>query len=153
MGREAVRHCLQLMNQGREPDLLTTSMLKMTGLGSPVELIALFHSPKHGRSFWARQAQCVIDCAAAGDRVSAALLDLAGEDLARMARESAGQLEISGPVVLGGGLGMNVPAVQESFRTALAAGGVGPVRILDCPPVYGAPVLATGWRLTGAQAL
>ena len=89
------------MNQGGEPGLLTTAMLNMTGVRSPVELIALFHSPSHGRNFWARQVRCVIDCAAAGDRISASLLDLAGQDLAGLARSTARQLQIHGPVVVG----------------------------------------------------
>jgi glucosamine kinase len=40
-------------------------------------------------------------------------------------------------VILGGGLGMNVPGLQDSFRTALAAAGISDVRVLDQEPVFG----------------
>ena len=41
------------------------------------------------------------------------------------------------PVILGGGLGMNVPRLQESFRDALSAEGITDVRVLEQDPVFG----------------
>lgn len=137
LGREAVRHSLRRMNQGRQPDGLTVSLLEACGIDHPNRLIALFHSPETGRRFWAQQARLVVEAATAGHPESRALLDQAGADLAALALEVLGQLGISGPVILGGGLGMHVSALQDSFRSNLADGGVTDVRVLDREPVFG----------------
>ena len=137
LGREAVRHSLRRMNQGLPIDQLTAALLTSCGLDHPNKLIALFHSPDTGRRFWAQQARHVVESAAAGHRDSADLLDQAGRDLAALAEQVLGQLEIEGPVILGGGLGMNVTPLQESFRRNLAAAGIKDVRVLDQEPVFG----------------
>lgn len=137
LGREAVRHSLRRMNQGLPVDQLTAALLASCGLDHPNKLIALFHSPETGRRFWAQQARHVVEAAAAGHRDSAVLLDQAGRDLAALAGQVLGQLDIEGPVILGGGLGMNVAPLQESFRRNLAESGVTDVRVLDQEPVFG----------------
>lgn len=137
LGREAVRHSLRRMNQGLPIDQLTAALLASCGLDHPNKLIALFHSPDTGRRFWAQQARHVMEAAASGHRDSAALLDQAGKDLADLAGQVLGQLDIQGPVILGGGLGMNVAPVQESFRRNLEAKGITDVRVLDQEPVFG----------------
>jgi hypothetical protein len=78
-----------------------------------------------------------MEAAASGHRDSGALLDQAGKDLADLAAQVLGQLQIQGPVILGGGLGMNVAPVQESFRRNLGAKGITDVRVLDQEPVFG----------------
>ena len=65
------------------------------------------------------------------------IVDQAGRDLAGLAEQTVRQLLIDGPVILGGGLGMNDPRLQESFRSALAAAGITDVRILEQDPVFG----------------
>ena len=137
LGREAVRHSLRRMNQGLEPDELTTALLASCGVDDPNKLIALFHSPDTGRRYWAERARLVVDAAAAGHTASQELVDQAGRDLAGLAEQTVRQLGIDGPVILGGGLGMNVPRLQESFRSALAAAGITDVRILQQDPVFG----------------
>ncbi|SDL54612.1 N-acetylglucosamine kinase [Arthrobacter sp. ok362] len=137
LGREAVRHSLRRMNQGLEPDELTGALLASCGVDHPNMLIALFHSPATGRRFWAQQARLVVEAAGAGHSPSQALMDQAGSDLADLAAQTVRQLGIEGPVILGGGLGMNVPRLQESFRAALAAFGVTDVRVLEQEPVFG----------------
>ncbi|MFB0836442.1 N-acetylglucosamine kinase [Arthrobacter sp. E44] len=137
LGREAVRHSLRRMNQGLPIDQLTAALLRSCGLDHPNKLIALFHSPDTGRRFWAQQARHVVEAAAAGHQDSAALLAQAGQDLAALAAQVLGQLKIDGPVILGGGLGMNVAPLQESFRRNLAAAGIMDVRVLDQEPVFG----------------
>jgi len=137
LGREAVRHSLRRMNQGLPIDQLTAALLQSCGLDHPNKLIALFHSPDTGRRFWAQQARHVVEAAAAGHQDSAALLDQAGRDLAALAGQVLGQLKIDGPVILGGGLGMNVAPLQESFRRNLAAAGIMDVRVLGQEPVFG----------------
>ena len=137
LGREAVRHSLRRMNQGLPVDQLTAALLASCGLDHPNKLIALFHSPDTGRRFWAQQARHVVEAAASGHQDSAVLLDQAGQDLAALAGQVLGQLKIAGPVILGGGLGMNVAPLQESFRRNLAETGVTDVRVLDQEPVFG----------------
>ncbi len=137
LGREAVRHSLRRMNQGLKQDELTAALLTACGLDHPNKLIAYFHSAATGRRFWAQQARLVVEAAAAGHAASAALVEQAGRDLASLAEQTIRQLGIDGPVVLGGGLGMHVTGVQESFRAALAAAGISDVRVLDQDPVFG----------------
>ncbi|WP_144671140.1 N-acetylglucosamine kinase [Arthrobacter sp. U41] len=137
LGREAVRHSLRRMNQGLEPDELTTALLASCGVDDPNKLIALFHSPETGRRYWAERARLVVDAADAGHAASRDLVDQAGRDLAGLAEQTVRQLRIDGPVILGSGLGMNVPRLQESFRAALAAAGITDVRILTQDPVFG----------------
>jgi glucosamine kinase len=137
LGREAVRHSLRRMNQGLEPDELTTALLASCGVDDPNKLIALFHAANTGRRYWAQRARLVVEAAAAGHAPSQELVDQAGRDLAGLAEQTVRQLGISGPVILGGGLGMNVPRVQEAFRAALAAAGIHDVSVLAHEPVFG----------------
>jgi len=137
LGREAVRHSLRRMNQGLEPDELTTALLGSCGVDHPNKLIALFHSAATGRRYWAQKARLVVDAAAAGHAASQELVDQAGRDLAGLAEQTVRKLGIEGPVILGSGLGMNVPRLQESFRSALAAAGISDVRVLEQDPVFG----------------
>ncbi|MEE2521256.1 BadF/BadG/BcrA/BcrD ATPase family protein [Pseudarthrobacter sp. J75] len=137
LGREAVRHSLRRMNQGQAPDQLTEALLASCSLDEPNKLIALFHSPETGRRFWAQQARHVVDAALAGHEASQGLLQQAGKDLAGLAYGTLSQLGIRGPVILGGGLGMNVAPLQEAFREHLDHYGIIDVRILDQEPVFG----------------
>lgn len=137
LGREAVRHSLRRMNQGLEPDELTTALMASCGVDDPNKLIALFHSADTGRRYWAERARLVVDAATAGHAASRVLVDQAGQDLAALAVQAVRKLGIDGPVILGGGLGMNVPRLQESFRSALAAAGITDVRVLEQDPVFG----------------
>lgn len=137
LGREAVRYSLRRMNQGLEPDGLTTALLASCGVDDPNKLIALFHSPDTGRRYWAERARLVVDAAAAGHAASRELVDQAGRDLAALALQTVRKLGIDGPVILGSGLGMNVPRLQDSFRAALAAEGITDVRVLEQDPVFG----------------
>nr|WP_264357435.1 BadF/BadG/BcrA/BcrD ATPase family protein [Pseudarthrobacter sp. MM222] len=137
LGREAVRHSLRRMNQGQEADELTTALLASCGLDHPNKLIALFHSVSTGRRYWAQRARLVVEAADAGHAKSRELVDQAGRDLAQLAEQTLRQLGLDGPVILGGGLGMKVPRLQESFRSTLAAAGISDVRVLDQDPVFG----------------
>lgn len=137
LGREAVRHSLRRMNQGLDTDSLTTALLASCGVDHPNRLIALFHDASTGRRYWAERARLVVQAADAGHPESRELLGQAGRDLAQLAEQPLRQLGLDGPVILGGGLGMHVPRLQESFRSALAAAGFADVRVLDRDPVFG----------------
>ncbi|WP_026555655.1 N-acetylglucosamine kinase [Arthrobacter sp. 35W] len=136
LGREAVRHSLKRMDLGLEPDTLTAALLAHVGLDDPRALIAHFH---HGttRRYWAAVSPVVFDAAAAGHAESLAMIETAARDLVELAAQCAHQLGITGPIVLGSGLGSNQPALQQSFRTHAAAAGLGEVRILDKDPIFG----------------
>ncbi|ABM07625.1 MULTISPECIES: BadF/BadG/BcrA/BcrD ATPase family protein [Micrococcaceae] len=147
LGREAVRHSLRRMNQGKEPDRLSRALLDSVGVDEPGKLIALFHSPDTGRRYWAQQARLVVEAADAGDETCRALVDQAGRDLADLAEQAVRQLGLDGPVILGSGLGMNVPRLQEAFKAKLAESGITDVRILQQDPVFGVPRLVAEQRL------
>ncbi|WP_026546235.1 N-acetylglucosamine kinase [Paenarthrobacter nicotinovorans] len=146
LGREAVRHSLKRMNQGLEPDDLSQALLDACGVDEPGKLIALFHSPDTGRRYWAQQARIVVEAADAGDEVSRAMVAQAGQDLADLAEQAVRQLGLDGPVILGSGLGMNVPLLQEAFKAKLAERGITDVRILQQDPVFGVPRLVAEQR-------
>jgi N-acetylglucosamine kinase-like BadF-type ATPase len=145
LGREAVRYSLRRMNQGHKPDELTSNLLAACGTDDPARLIALFHSPRADRSYWAGHARLVVDAAQAGHQPSLQLMIQCGKDLAEMTARTLDHLGLAGPVVLGGGLGMNVALVQTAFCAALAALaelGVTDVRVLTQDPVFGTTHLA-----------
>lgn len=147
LGREAVRHSLRRMDSGELADELTLGLLDYCGLDSPGELIAHFHQGTT-RRYWAAASPVIFAAAARGHEHALALVDQAAADLAGMAAKVAGQLSISGPIVLGSGMGSNVPALQEAFRTHLSKRGITDVHILAQDPIFGIPLL-----VSQAQAL
>ena len=70
------------------------------------------------------------------------MIEQAGTDLAELAAQVAGQLRVQGPIVLGSGLGMHQPPLQEVFRRQLATRGYHEVRVLDQDPIFGVLDLA-----------
>lgn len=149
LGREAVRHSLRQMDLGAEPDELARGLLDYCRLGRPGELIAHFHQGTT-RRYWAAASPVVFAAAANGHAGALAMVDRAGADLAAMAHQVAVQLGLAGPIVLGSGLGSNVPALQESFKRHLAAKGLDDVRILDRDPIFGVPLLVADRAANGA---
>lgn len=142
LGREAVRHSLHRMNLGLAPDALTQALLLRCGLDAPANLIAHFHGGT-GRHYWAAMSPVVFDAAAGGHDDALDMIDEAGQDLAAMAAQCVAALANPGPVVLGGGLGMNQPLLQNSFRAHLTRHGITDVLVLDRDPVFGALELAS----------
>ncbi len=146
LGREAVRHSLRRMDSGESVDELTVSLLEYCGLSEPDELIRHFHQGT-SRRYWAAASPVIFAAAARGHREAGAMVEQAATDLAAMAAKVAQQLGIAGPIVLGSGLGSNVPALQEEFKAQLAAQGLHNVQILRQDPIFGIPLLvASGQR-------
>lgn len=143
LGREAVRHSLDLMNRNIEPDELSRALLSACDIDHPSRLIALFHSPETGRRYWAKRGRIVVDTAESGHEPSQRIIKQAGHDLARITVQTLAQLSITGPVILGGGLGVHSTRFQASFRESLAASGILDLIIADQDPVYGTKRLAT----------
>lgn len=142
LGREAVRHSLRRMNQGLAPDMLTDALLTECGLAEPSELIAHFHG-NTGRRYWAAMSPLVFRAAAKGHPESLTMIDTAARDLAELAVTCARQLRLSGPIVLGSGLGQNQPPLQEAFRKHVAKAGLTDVRVLHQDPIFGVLTLAS----------
>ncbi|MFC8303637.1 N-acetylglucosamine kinase [Specibacter sp. NPDC057265] len=143
LGREAVRHSLRRMDAGNAVDTLTSELLRHCELRVPGELIAHFHGGT-SRRYWAAASAVVVAAADAGHAPARAMLDRAADSLAELAEAVAVQLQLSAPVVLGGGLGSNVPALQDAFTKALAERGMHQVHILRQDPILGIPLLVAG---------
>ena len=142
LGREAVRHSLRRMDAGEPVDELTASLLDYCGLAHPGELIRHFHQGTT-RRYWAAASPVVFAAAEKGHAEAGAMVVQAAADLAAMAAKVADQLDIPGPIVLGSGLGSNVPALQEAFKIQLAALGLQDVHILERDPIFGIPLLVS----------
>ncbi|NKX53428.1 N-acetylglucosamine kinase [Arthrobacter mobilis] len=148
LAREAVRHCLGRHDRDLPPDRLSAALLADCGLGRPVELIARFHGIGAGsrsgpdRGYWSARAGVVVAAAEAGDPAARAILDAGTAEIAERILQVARQLDITGPVILGGSLGAKVPLVREGIRQALAPHGITDVAGLDREPVFGVDVLA-----------
>jgi len=138
--REAVRHSLRRMDSGEAVDALTAGLLEYCGLESPQQLIAHFHMGTT-RRYWAAGSPVVFAAAREGHREALDLVDQAASDLADMASKVAGQLGVAGPIVLGSGLGSNVPALQEAFTAQLARRGFEDVHILRQAPIFVIPLI------------
>ena len=135
IAREAVRHALHRHDLGRDPDALSQALLQECELTHPQQLISRFHT--EGRRYWAARAGAVFAAAAAEDRVAQQIIDRAAADLARLARDVADRLELAGPVVVGGGLGMHQPLLQDRVREHMLGLGLTQVRFLDQDPARG----------------
>ncbi|MGP9649734.1 N-acetylglucosamine kinase [Glutamicibacter sp. AOP38-B1-38] len=140
-GREAVRHALDEFNRGRRESALTSSLLEHVECANPEELIGLFHK-RSSREYWARCAPLVFQAIASGDAAAEEILQRAITFVVTKVCVVAGQLGISAPVVLGGGVIEHQPIYQERLRAALAAEGFEDLRFLARSPVHGAAFLA-----------
>ncbi|KPN22018.1 MULTISPECIES: N-acetylglucosamine kinase [unclassified Arthrobacter] len=136
IGREAVRHALRLHDTGQQPDRLSAELLLAVGIESPDALIARFHGGT-GRRYWASMARVVFDAAQEGHAPSRSIIATAARDLASLVADVAAQLGISGPVVVGGGIGVHQPLLQELLTAGLSARGLGDIRFLTQDPVFG----------------
>lgn len=142
LGREAVRHSLDRMNRNIALDALGLALLEACGIDQPNQLIALFHSPGTGRRYWAQRGQLVAATADQGHQPSQRIINQAAQDLARITFQTLTQLEMTGPIILGGGLGRNSTRFQEAFRAALAEWGIHDIRVAPHDPVHGVKRLA-----------
>lgn len=136
IGREAVRHTLRLHDLGHEPDRLAAELLLAVGVPSPEMLIARFHA-EAGRRYWASMARVVFEAAEEGHGPSRSIVATAARDLAGLVGDVAAQLGIRGPVVIGGGIGIHQPLLQDLLEAGLSARGLADIRFLTQDPVFG----------------
>ncbi|MET4004443.1 MULTISPECIES: N-acetylglucosamine kinase [Arthrobacter] len=145
LAREAVRYSLRRMDAGKDVDALTAGLLKYCGLSEPQSLIAHFHQGTT-RRYWAAASPVIFAAAQSGHEHALELVDRAGSDLAGLAAEVATALNLTGPLVLGSGLGSNVPALQAAVASHAASRGMGEVQILRQDPIFGIPLLIAQGR-------
>jgi len=146
-----VRHALRIGDTGQQADLLSQQLLAACNLQRPDQLIDHFYANPE-RRYWAGQAKVVFDLASAGDTVARRIVDQAAADLAVLVRTVNSALGESGrnlPVVLGGGVLVHQPLLQDAVRQALVADGLTDLRPLDRDPAHGALFLAK--QLTAAS--
>lgn len=140
IGREAVRATLHRSNRIEPLGVLGEAVLKANGVQRPEELIALFHS-RSGRRHWSGQASLVFDAAVEGDAGARGIIDDAARHLCVLIEDVAHVLRVRGPVIIGGGLAVHQPVLQDRLAAALAEKGFDQVRFLDRDPVYGVEYL------------
>ena len=89
--------------------------------------------PREAPRLWERH---LLNCAGLGE-----LLEAAAGHLIEMAAGVAEQLSLTGPIVLGGGLGSST-VLRDSLAEAAAAAGLSAPEPLRVPPVHGTLRLA-----------
>lgn len=141
VAREAVRHCLRRADNGLAVDALVAAMTAACGVAGAYDLLARFYAEPE-RRVWAGRASVVFDLAGAGDPVAANIVDATAEAVIAMVTDVAGQLDMSGPVALGGGLIVHQPLLLRAVQAGLTAQGITHADPLSREPVYGAVYLA-----------
>jgi glucosamine kinase len=136
-----VVHALTRADDGEPDDLLSSRLVAACGLAGAGQLLDHFYAQPE-RRYWAGLARVVFDLSAQHDQPSAAIVDSAAAALASLATRVGAALDITGPVVLAGGLAVNQPELQGSVQQRLRAQGLTDVRVLDRDPVHGAVELA-----------
>ncbi|MCQ1955199.1 ATPase [Arthrobacter sp. zg-Y826] len=140
IGREAARHTLRRSNLELAPDSLSLALLSACGVADPDALIGLFHGATD-RRYWAGKAGLVFKAALEGNQPAIEIVNESAEHLAGLILDVAGLLHIGGPVVIGGGLGMHQPLLQELLTGRLSAAGLTDIRFLTADPVFGVAYL------------
>ncbi|WP_433554877.1 N-acetylglucosamine kinase [Pseudonocardia xinjiangensis] len=135
---DAVRHTLDRMDVGAPPDPLSRALLAGCGLTDREQLIDHVYSTQD-RRYWAERAGVVVELAGGGDVAATAILDAAADALAALATRVLGRLGGHEPVVLGGGLAVHQPLLQQAVRHRLPAVEV---HVLTEAPAAGAVRLA-----------
>lgn len=139
--REAVRHALQVADSGSAPDALSAAIAERCGAGGAYDLLAKFYAEPERRE-WAGRASVVFELADAGDPASVAIVERTAQSIVDQVAAVAEQLELHGPVALGGGLIVHQPRLLELVQTGLAERGIHDAEPLHREPVYGAVYLA-----------
>ena len=141
VARQAVRHALELVDGGRRPDRLARQLAAACGLPDSGQLLDHFYD-RPERRYWAGHSRLVFELAGNGDPVSAEIVSQAGAALVRLVRTVGTRLGIMEPVVLGGGLLVHQPLLQDLVRSGLDTAGYTGSRVLTHHPVQGAVNLA-----------
>lgn len=151
VGRRAVQHALALADRGERPDRLAQQLAADCGLQDPGQLLDHFYAQSE-RRYWAGHSRLVFELAGDGDPASVGILAEASDALAGLVRTVGDRLGSTGPVVLGGGLIVHQPLLQEMLKDNLAGAGYADSRVLHRDPAHGAVDLARRLVDTSAPA-
>lgn len=141
VAREAIRRLLARMDDNHPGQPLGQELAADCGLSDAVELLNHFYA-QTDRRYWAGRARVVFEMAKAGEPLSTGIVDAAATALAELVLQVGARLQMTGPVVMAGGLAVNQPALQRGVRRVLGARGFTDVRVLAVDPVRGAVELA-----------
>ncbi|MDO5619188.1 N-acetylglucosamine kinase [Kocuria sp.] len=141
IAREAVRRALRRQDAQDPVDELDRAVLQARNVQTRDQLIADFHGHPE-RTDWAALAQVVDRCATGGHTDSSDLLVRATRHLVAAARTVADQLDLPGPVVVGGGLIAHSHHIHTAFVEQATAAGLEEVMVLGVDPVMGVLHLA-----------
>jgi glucosamine kinase len=134
--REAAREVLRRAEAGRPLGALGERLLVISGARDRLQLMGKLNSLREPMG-WASRAAAVFDTEDA-DAGAHEIVQSAASALSALVGSVRRALEIDGPVVLAGGLLMNLPTLESAVRERL-----GPTCIrLEEPPVAGAVRLA-----------
>ncbi len=139
--REAVRHALSRADRGLAADPLTDAVAAACGVGAAYEVLAKFYAEPVRRE-WAGRSHVVFDLARQGDEAAARIVADTAAAIVGQIAAVASQLDLTGPVALGGGLIVHQPLLQDAVRDGLAQRGITGVEPLTREPVFGAVYLA-----------
>lgn len=139
--REAVRHALHQADRGLPADPLSEAIAAASGVSTAYEVLGKFYAEPVRRD-WAGRSKVVFDLARSGDEAAARIVADTAQAIIVQIAAVAGQLGLTGPVALGGGLIVNQPALQDAVRAGLADRGITGVEPLTREPVFGAVYLA-----------
>ena len=144
IGQQALRALFrQVDTTGRPPQTpLAEALYARLGSRDWPQIMPVIYAG--GREFVASLASAVGEAERAGDRIARTILEQAGAELARLARDVQGRLPAPLPVAFAGGITRLSKTVQEGLETRLNI----PVRVVNDEPVAAAARLA----LTLAQA-
>jgi N-acetylglucosamine kinase-like BadF-type ATPase len=147
--REAARAVRAAIDAGEPSDPLAETLLRTLDAGDPTELGRHLEATR-GAEVWGRHAHAVFAAAEAGSRLARRVVEDGGRALATLVTRLVGRGAPRGPVVAGGGVIANQPALMAAFAAELARVLPGTEAVLlREPPVTGAVVLA-GRLLSGS---
>jgi glucosamine kinase len=140
--REAARAVRAASDAGEPPDALAEALLGTLGTDDPTELGRRLEATR-GAEAWGRHAHAVFAAAEAGSRLARRVIEDGGRALATRVTRLVGRGAPRGPVVAGGGVIANQPALMAAFAAELARVLPGTEAVLlREPPATGALVLA-----------
>ncbi|HKV86716.1 MAG TPA: BadF/BadG/BcrA/BcrD ATPase family protein [Candidatus Dormibacteraeota bacterium] len=139
IAREAAREVLRRVDDGQEPGLLTTALMKACAVDDPLEIRRVLQKMLEPEQ-WASLAPVVFEVAAS-DSGAAGVLSRAAGALSDLALSVHARLGKPGPIVLAGGLLRHQPILERALRSRLEPHATHLMR-LDAPAVSGAVRLA-----------
>lgn len=126
------------------PTLLTSLIVKEYGLKTIADLRNIIYTPELGKQSIAAFAKLCIKAAEQEDPTALQIITEVAADLAELTlvliRKHPDFVQL--PIVLHGSIFNHSPLFQNQFIGPIQAKGITNIRLLSCPPAYGASQLA-----------